>query len=198
MEGAGLFAFYPALSVSGCAPAYRSLALGRRLTIADISMSGQGKGRKSLHFKRAARAELASGFMMLSHANVMLNMVKAFECVPHQWLVRQGMRYGCPMQILRLSIAAHLLARSICIEGVCSRLLDASCGITAGAAHATIELRLLLIEWLGDTVRLYLHMVVTAYVDDTSFEASGSSRSVGRTVIWAMQAFMRGPKAVGI
>ena len=73
----------------------------------------------------------------LSHANVMLDMVKAFERVSHHWLVKQGARYRYPMAVLRLSIAAYHLARCITIDGVCSVLLLATRGITAGAVHAT-------------------------------------------------------------
>jgi hypothetical protein len=69
--------------------------------------------------------------------------VKAFERAPHQWLVAQGTRFRYPMMILRLSIKAYRLERTLCIDGLCSKLLVANRGITAGAVHATTELRLL-------------------------------------------------------
>ena len=31
---------------------------------------------------------------------LLLDLIKAFERVPHQWLVRQGMRYEYPMRVL--------------------------------------------------------------------------------------------------
>ena len=126
---------------------------------------------------------------MLHYANAMLDMVKAFERVPHTWLVRQGERYNYPMQVLRLSIAAYKLGRCIVIDGICSKLLVAVRGITAGSVHATIELRLLLIEWLDDTVRLYRHITISVYVDDTSLESSGSGKVVEETVVGAVRYF---------
>jgi len=127
----------------------------------------------------------------MSYANVMLDMVKAFERVSHQWLVNQGQRYEYPMRVLRLSIAAYRLGRCIAIDGICSELMVASRGITAGAVHATIELRLLLIQWLDETVQLYRHIVITVYVDDTSFEASGSDRVVCEAVVGAVRHFTK-------
>jgi hypothetical protein len=128
----------------------------------------------------------------------MLDMVKAFERVPHHWLVKQGARYSYPMRILRLSIAAYRLSRCIIIDGICSVLMLAGRSITAGAVHATIELRLLLIEWLDDTVRLYKMIVVTVFVDDTSLESSGTQSTVIETTIGAVQYFTAALIAIGM
>jgi hypothetical protein len=160
--------------------------------------AGPRKGAEVAAWKQAARAELASCSSMTSHVNAMLDMVKAFERVPHQWLARQSGRYDYPMRILRLSIATYRLARCVCIDGVCSALLFASRGITAGAGHATGELRLLLIEWLDDTVRIHRHIVVTVFVDDTSFEASGPESRVADTVVGAVRTFTEALIAVGM
>ena len=160
--------------------------------------AGPRKGAEVAAWKQAARAELAHYSSMLCHANAMLDLVKAFERVPHHWLVRQSERYRYPMAILRLSIAAYRLSRCITIEGVCSVLLQATRGITAGAVHATIELRLLLIQWLDETVSLYRHIVVTVYVDDTSFEASGSERIVCSSVVGAVRHFTQSLIEVGM
>ena len=62
-------------------------------------------------------------------------------------------------------------------------------GITAGSVHATIELRLLLIEWFDDTVRTFSLITITVYVDDTSLESAGSSRTVVDTVVGAVKHF---------
>ena len=118
----------------------------------------------------------------------MLDMIKAFERVPHQWLVRQGLRYRYPLTVLRLCIAAYRLARCITVHGVCSVLLFATRGITAGAVHATVELRLWLIEWLDQTVSFY-PINLTVYVDDTSFDATGSEDMVCDMVCGAVQHF---------
>ena len=52
--------------------------------------AGPRKGAEVASWKQAARAELPHCSPMLSYANVMLDMVKAFERVPHQWLSTQG------------------------------------------------------------------------------------------------------------
>ena len=59
-----------------------------------------------MEWKQVARAELAYSSRLMRHASAMIDMVKAFERVPHYWLVRQGSRYAYPMQNLKLSIAA--------------------------------------------------------------------------------------------
>ena len=43
----------------------------------------------------------------------MVDMVKAFDRVPHDWLVAQGVRYDYPMAVLTLSIAAYKLGRPL-------------------------------------------------------------------------------------
>ncbi|CAK0833333.1 unnamed protein product, partial [Prorocentrum cordatum] len=138
--------------------------------------AGPRRGAEVAAWKQAARAELAHCASFLSHANAMLDMVK-------------GWRYSYPMAVLRLSVAACRLARCIAIDGVCSVLLLAARGITAGAVRATFELRLLLVEWLDGTVALYRCIVITVYVDDASFEASGSDRMVCDAVGGAVRHF---------
>ena len=64
--------------------------------------------------------------------------------------------------------------------------------------HATIELRLLLIQWLDETLHIYRHIVITVYVDDGSFESSGSAQLVGDTVVGAVRHFTQSLVAVGM
>eukprot|EP00973_Karenia_brevis_P025095 3460116-Karenia_brevis.AAC.1 len=119
----------------------------------------------------------------------MLDLVKAFERVPYRWLAAQGIKYSYPMTVLRLSIAAYRLGRCIIINGLCSTIVVPTRGITAGAVHATIELRLLLIEWLDNLVQRHMHIVLTVYVDDTTLEATGSKQLVADTVVAAGAEF---------
>ena len=159
---------------------------------------GPRKGAEVAAWKQAARAELAACSSQLNYVSVMLDMVRAFERVSHQWLAEQGAKYHYPMAVLRLSIAAYRLARSVTIEGVCSVLLLPANGVTAGAVHATIELRLLLIQWLDETVAAYRMIVVTVYVDDTSFEATGSEELASDTVVGAVKLFTGRLEGVGM
>ena len=79
------------------------------------------------------------------HAQALLDLVKAFETVPHDVLTAAAKKVGYNLVILRLSIAAYRLLRVLSIEGVFSRKIQASRGITAGSGFATCELKVLLI-----------------------------------------------------
>ena len=114
----------------------------------DYFYAGPRRGAQVASWKQAARAELAQASENASFAAMLLDLVKAFERVPLDWLVRQAARYQYPLLILRLSIAAYQLGRTIVIQGVCSMLVWATMGITAGSVYATTELRVLLLQWL--------------------------------------------------
>jgi len=156
-----------------------------------------GKCAKVASWKQAARTELAQAIPGVDYAGALLDMVKAFERVPLDWLVRQGVKYSYPMQVLALSIRAYQLPRTILVEGVCSDLIIALRGITAGAGHATIELRLLLIQWVDETLTLYM-VTISIYVDDASIEATGSSKFVRHNVSGATKHFTDAMKEVGM
>ena len=72
---------------------------------------------------------------------------------------------------------------------VCSRLVVATRGITAGAVHATIELRLLLIQPLDTALHANPHASVSAYVDDVTVEAVGTEQLVHKSVVGATKSF---------
>ena len=52
---------------------------------------------------------------------------------------------------------------------------------------ATVELRVLLLEWLDETARLCPLVSLTIYVDDISVEAVASVESVRRVVVEAVE-----------
>ena len=78
------------------------------------------------------------------YAISLLDLVKAFETVPHAILARSAIALGFPAALIRLSLAAYRLARALGVDGAYSKLIVATRGITAGAGFATIELELLL------------------------------------------------------
>ena len=160
--------------------------------------AGVLKGATVASWKQAARAELAASMPNTDHAAALLDMVKAYERVPHAWLVRQGIKYSYPMRILRLSICAYRLQRTVVIDKVCSVLIAATRGITAGAGHATVELRLLLIEFLDDVVYSCRRITLTVFVDDTSLEVSGPKARVKKELVKATSMFTKALVAVGM
>jgi hypothetical protein len=140
---------------------------------------------------QAARAELNRLSRDIHYLAILLDLVKAFERVPHEWLVKQAQVYGYCLFILRPSIAAYRLARTVSIDALFSRLVTATRGIVAGAIHATIELRLLLIQPLDAALRDFPHASISTYVDDVTLEAVGTERLLRRTVVGPTQGLTR-------
>ena len=75
----------------------------------------------------------------------LLDLVKAFETVPHHILVQIAIELGYPLVLLRLCFASYRLKRTIGVEGVYSDTVVATRGITAGSGTAATELKLLLL-----------------------------------------------------
>ena len=85
----------------------------------------------------------AAALTKLDLAEGLVDLVKAFETVPHYVLAACALALGYPLIILRLCIDAYRCPRTIGIDGVYSREIVAARGITAGSGTATSELRLL-------------------------------------------------------
>ncbi len=109
---------------------------------------------------------------------MLLDLVKAFERVPHDVLVREAIRQGYPLTMLRLSLAAYRLDRTVRVGDATSVAMMASRGITAGSGLATTELRVLMLDIIDTALRGVIGVTVTLYVDDVSAEAAGTQRTV--------------------
>ena len=96
--------------------------------------AGPGCGALPAARKQAAWAELASLSRWLQYGVALLDLVKAFERIPHWYLARQARKHGFSIVLLRLSIAAYRLARVVGVDGVFSIMMLATRGITAGSA----------------------------------------------------------------
>ncbi len=140
--------------------------------------AGTGKGADVAAWKQAARAELAQALPYVDYGQVLLDLVKAFERVPHHILVREARRLGYSLWVLRLALAAYRLARVVRVDGVVSRLIFAMRGITAGSGLATTEMRILLIKIVDSACRLYPAVAPTLFVDDLSAEVAGTRRFI--------------------
>ena len=106
------------------------------------------------------------------YAQALLDLAKAFETVPHEALWNLAAARGYPLTVLRLALAAYRMPRTIGADGVYSRLVHATRGITAGSGTATAELRLLVLQLL-DVLGVECPRITAAvYVDDINLEAS--------------------------
>ena len=97
--------------------------------------------------------------------------------VNHSELVSAARRHGFSLKVLRLSLAAYRLARTIGIDEVYSNTVCATRGITAGSGFATTELRLLLVDLMFDLRRLW-PVEIKLYVDDLTISAQGGPEQV--------------------
>ena len=178
MIGAVIIALLPKLGGGnrpiGLCPSLIRLWMRMRLSVAQAWQSandrpyffaGEAKGADVAAWQQAARAEagICDG---PTHAVALLDLVKAFDSIPWDWLVRQAAARGYNLSLLRLSLAAYALARSLRCGKNYSKLVVAHCGITAGGALATTELRVLLIEFLDHACTLDPRTRLTVYVDD--------------------------------
>ena len=96
----------------------------------------------------------------------LVDLVKAFERVRYDVLLQEAMRWGYPIWLLRLTLAAYRLGRRISICGVLSEVVWACRGITAGSVSATTELRMTLLHLLDGIVRLFPAILLHVYVDN--------------------------------
>ncbi len=140
--------------------------------------AGVGKGANVAAWKQAARAELAKAIPGVEYGQVLLDLVKAFDRVPHHILVREALRLGYSLWVLRLSLAAYRLSRVLRVDGAVSTVVVAVCGITAGSGLATTEMRILLMNIVDRACALYPAVTPTLFVDDLSAEGAGTQRYV--------------------
>ena len=136
---------------------------------------GKGMGAQRAAWQSAYNAEAAVAAH--SHfAQSLLDLVRVFEKVPHHMLVSAARRLGYDLRVLRLTLAAYRLPRTLGIDGVHSRLIHPVIGITAGAVSATIDLKVLLYESLVATKKAWPLVQISLYVDDANLESARRSR----------------------
>ena len=103
----------------------------------------------------------------------MLDLVKAFDMVPHWILIREGLLLGYPLWLLRLSLATYRMKRVVRIRKVVSAEVWAFRGMTAGSGFATTEMRLAMISLVEKALSLHPCVTPTLFVDDLAAQAAG-------------------------
>jgi len=137
--------------------------------------AGLAKGATVAAWKQAARAELTTTQRGISFGQVLLDLVKAYDHVPHHLLVQEAIALGYPLWILRLTLAAYRAARVIRLDGAISSLIAPLCGITAGSGLADSEMRLMLVRIVDSICLKFRAVVPTLYVDDLALEMVGTA-----------------------
>ena len=143
-----------------------------------------GMGAQRAAWAAALEAETGVGTNRV-HAQASVDLVKAFEMIPHQKLADAAASRDYPLKLLRLSLAAYRLKRSVGFEGVFGECVRATRGITAGSNLATTELRVLLIDLIASLQERWppaSGVRLTLYVDDPTISASGTNEEVAEKV----------------
>ena len=144
---------------------------------------GAGMGAQKAAWQAAFDSESAA-LTGTSHAQSLLDLVKAFETVPHGVLAEAAAKAGYNLVILRLSLAAYRLTRVLSIEGVFSRKIKATRGITAGSGFATGELKLLLLGLMRALQVFWSEQLnCKLFVDDLTLAASGQPAQLVQLMI---------------
>lgn len=95
--------------------------------------AGEARGATVTAWKQAARAELAAS-AGTDYGQVLLDLVKAFERIPHWILVREAKKLGYPIWMVRLAIATYRLQRVLRVGSAVSDTIRATRGITLALA----------------------------------------------------------------
>ena len=119
--------------------------LWERVQARPYLYAGAAKGATVAAWKQAARGERAN-LWKTSYGQGLLDLVEAFERVQHKRLVRQAVKLGYPMWMVRLSIATYRIKRVLRVGSAVSDCVVATRGITAGSGTATTEMRLAMIS----------------------------------------------------
>ena len=133
---------------------------------------GPAMGAQKAAWQAGFHAE-AAALTRSNYAQALLDLVKAFEKVPHDVVFRLAQKRGFNLWLVRLSVASYRLMRTIGIDGAYSRMVTATRGITAGSVFATSELRIIMLDAMDYTTRIWPSISLSVYVDDCTLEHSG-------------------------
>ena len=86
--------------------------------------AGKKMGATVVAWKPGFRAELAAeSGRTVYYCEALLDLVKAFDLVPHWVLIREGLELGYPLWLLRLSLATYKTKRVLRVRKVVSGLV---------------------------------------------------------------------------
>ncbi len=97
--------------------------------------------------------------------------MKCFEHIPHHRIRDAAAKHGYSLWLLRLTLQAYRMPCSIGVAGIYSRLVVA----VRGLERATADLRVLLLDVVDNTYRLWPQIDLALYVDDMHIESHGTA-----------------------
>ena len=163
----------------------------------DYLYAGAAKGATVAAWKQSARGERAH-LWGTSYGQALLDLAKAFERIQHKRLVRQAVKLGYPMWMVRLSIATYRMRRVLRIGDVVSDMVVATRGITAGSGTATTEMRLAMIDIIDYALEQFPCVGPTLCVDDVSAEVAGPDKWVARNLGGFIRSVCDGVREAGM
>ena len=154
--------------------------------------AGEAMGAQRAAWQIAFQAENAH-LTDQHYAQALLDLVKCFEKIPHEELITAAKKHNYCLWTLRMTLAAYRCPRTVGIDGVYSRTIVATCGITAGAGHATTELKVLLLDLILDAYKFLSDTRLILYVDDLTVQCTAGKTevtySIARATAWIIRYF---------
>ena len=141
-----------------------------------------GKSASDAVWVKSVRDEAVHELGLVS-ASVLLDLIKAFECVRLDVVWRTALKKGFPMAVLRLALRAYCNARRLVYRGIVGEPIVSGNAILAGGGLATDMLALLLHDTLEllrvEIPRVHLFVVV----DDVTIRVEGKTSAVAHDLI---------------
>ena len=133
-------------------------------------------------WRQAASAELARA-LGLHYAQALIDLVKAFDRVPHRVLFREAERLGYPLWLLRLALATYRMRRVVRIGTVLSKTIIATRGMTAESGFAITEILFAMYDIVVSAHIAHPAIHPFLFVDDLCADARGWIRHIRRELI---------------
>ena len=102
----------------------------------------------------------------LAAAVLLWDLIKFYETLDYERLVRMAEQTGFPMALLRICIAAYSSQRKLSMMGMASVALWAIRGVVAGCGAATSLVKLVCLVDLQDYVSSHIGVHLDVFVDD--------------------------------
>ena len=141
-----------------------------------------GKSAADAVWVQSVRDEASKELGTVS-ASVLLDLIKAFECVRLDVVWAAALKTGFPMAVLRLALRAYCHARRLVYKGIVGDPILSTNAILAGGGLATDMLALLLTNALALLRRELPKVHLFIVVDDLTIRVEGSTAAVASELV---------------